>query len=1063
MKTKTIYKNRIATALALALSASSTIAMAQQNDAQSEDEGVEVIEVKGLRGSLIKAQDLKREGNTFLDGISAEDIGALPDRSVLEAMQRIPGVSIERFAAANDPDHFGIEGSGAVIRGMTQTRSEFNGRDTFSANSSRGLSFQDVPPELMGSVLIYKNQSADMIEGGIGGTVNLNTRKPFDQDGRVIAFTVDATYTDFADETSPTGSFLFSDSWNTEQGKFGLLTNVAYSKLTSRSDGLQSEIFLPRDNIVEGSTVYMPNGGNMNTQIQERERQGFTLVGQWESQDRTMLVTGQFLRSDASLAWAERTISFQTNMYEDDGVSIRDESFPLDGFPAFEFDDNGAFQSGTLTHTSLGGWRSNGADNDRVPQAADWSGNPVPQFGNTWQNSSRIKDQQTVVDDYSLNLKWRPNDTWSHEFDVQHINAKTDDTDFTIFLGTHANQYLDFSGDAPSIAFLEPWNGQAAGNGREGNENFFQDKSSYYWRSAMDHIEDSDGDESALRWDTKYTFDDGYLTSVKFGARYAKRQQTVKFSAYSWQPLGAIFSGDPDGNGFAGAWLDLPEHASLVNDVEEVYWDDHFRGGHVTIPGQGYTYHPSFDLVRDYANAGSRLANASSDWEPLADRPRQQLGVDSNGNAIFEEFDGPFRPNEVNDFSETNTAAYVRIDFESYDWKYPISGNVGLRYIRLERETSGYISFPNLEIKPLSFFDNGTRTPEEIQEEYAKQTNLFLPQDDLDFGNYATRFITNTTSDDYVLPSFNVKAELSDDLILRFAASKALAYPNTGDIKSFVSINNQNAAVVRDGDGEDAQIVSADITAWTGNSANPNLQPMRSTQFDLGLEWYFDEGSSLTGTIFLKDLKDFWVTGGVDESYTNNGVTNTVTVQKPINTDEGEMQGFELAYQQFFGQLPEPFNHLGVQANYSYISASGVPNSNLFTTDPDGQPKDGPTQLAFESLPLAGQSKHTANFVVMYEDDKISTRLAYNWRSEYLITARDVVAPHRPVYGEDAGYLDGSFYYTLSENIKVGIQGVNLLDTITKTSMQVDESGTRYGRSWFKSDRRFSLVLQGSF
>ena len=89
-----------------------------------------------MRANLLSAQNFKRNADTFVDGITADDIGSLPDRSVLEAMQRLPGVSIERFAAADDPDHFSSEGSGAVVRGMTQTRSEFNGRDSFTADSA---------------------------------------------------------------------------------------------------------------------------------------------------------------------------------------------------------------------------------------------------------------------------------------------------------------------------------------------------------------------------------------------------------------------------------------------------------------------------------------------------------------------------------------------------------------------------------------------------------------------------------------------------------------------------------------------------------------------------------------------------------------------------------------------------------------------------------------------------------------------------------------------------------------------------------------------------------------
>ncbi|GAB2704055.1 TonB-dependent receptor plug domain-containing protein [Aliiglaciecola aliphaticivorans] len=188
--------NKSMIALAIMGFSSQSFAQDVQPSPAAEDTDVEIINVRGVRSSVIRAQELKREADTFVDAITASDIGALPDRSVLEAMQRIPGISIERFAAANDPDHFGVEGSGAVIRGMSATRSEFNGRDSFTANSGRGLSFQDVPPELMGSVRVYKNQSADLIEGGIGGTVSLHTRLPFDSDERIVAVSADLTYSD---------------------------------------------------------------------------------------------------------------------------------------------------------------------------------------------------------------------------------------------------------------------------------------------------------------------------------------------------------------------------------------------------------------------------------------------------------------------------------------------------------------------------------------------------------------------------------------------------------------------------------------------------------------------------------------------------------------------------------------------------------------------------------------------------------------------------------------------------------------------------------------------------
>ncbi|RZM31905.1 MAG: TonB-dependent receptor, partial [Sphingomonas sp.] len=164
---------------------------AQADDAVSPDD----IVVTGIRQSLANAQNIKRNSDTVVDAITAQDIGALPDRSVTEALQRVPGVSINRFAGNNDPDHFSVEGSGVNVRGLNFVRSEFNGRDTFSAGiGGQAINFADVPSEMLGSVEVYKNATADLIEGGLAGTVNLNTRKPFDNKGFHIGGGVEANY-----------------------------------------------------------------------------------------------------------------------------------------------------------------------------------------------------------------------------------------------------------------------------------------------------------------------------------------------------------------------------------------------------------------------------------------------------------------------------------------------------------------------------------------------------------------------------------------------------------------------------------------------------------------------------------------------------------------------------------------------------------------------------------------------------------------------------------------------------------------------------------------------------
>ena len=156
----------VLSALGLLTHASATLAQEAEPQTTEDEETVEVIQVSGMRSSIITATEAKMSSDKIMDGISALDIGALPDRSVTETLQRVPGVAIDRYMTQGDPEHFSVEGNGVIVRGLTQVRSELNGRSTFSANGGRTLSFGDVPPELLSAVNVYKSPSADQIEGG---------------------------------------------------------------------------------------------------------------------------------------------------------------------------------------------------------------------------------------------------------------------------------------------------------------------------------------------------------------------------------------------------------------------------------------------------------------------------------------------------------------------------------------------------------------------------------------------------------------------------------------------------------------------------------------------------------------------------------------------------------------------------------------------------------------------------------------------------------------------------------------------------------------------------------
>src|ERR1051325_9867903 len=185
--------------------------------------------ITGQRSALRTSQQIKKNADSVVDSITATDIGAFPDKSVAEALQRVPGITVNRFAATSDTAHFSAEPSGVIIRGLPQVRSEFNGRDTFSANSSRGLSWTDITPELLQGVDVYKNHTADMIEGGIAGTVDLRTRRPLDATGQLIQLGVRANYGDLDKKWTPDINGYYSNHWKTGIGELGIMANLAYS------------------------------------------------------------------------------------------------------------------------------------------------------------------------------------------------------------------------------------------------------------------------------------------------------------------------------------------------------------------------------------------------------------------------------------------------------------------------------------------------------------------------------------------------------------------------------------------------------------------------------------------------------------------------------------------------------------------------------------------------------------------------------------------------------------------------------------------------------------------
>jgi len=161
MRFKTTRTLALLSASGLALFAAG---LAQAQQATQDNTDIQEVVVTGNRAAIQNALETKRNAEEIVDSISAVDIGALPDRSVTEALQRVPGISIGRTDEPRDIDRLNVEGSGVQIRGLSWVRTELNGRDTFGAKNGRSLGWEDVTPELAAGVDVYKNPSADIVE-----------------------------------------------------------------------------------------------------------------------------------------------------------------------------------------------------------------------------------------------------------------------------------------------------------------------------------------------------------------------------------------------------------------------------------------------------------------------------------------------------------------------------------------------------------------------------------------------------------------------------------------------------------------------------------------------------------------------------------------------------------------------------------------------------------------------------------------------------------------------------------------------------------------------------------
>ncbi|MCJ2181272.1 TonB-dependent receptor [Novosphingobium sp. 1949] len=201
-------------------------APSETKDTASQDLTPEEIEnlivVSGLRKSLETSQAIKRDSDAIVDAIVAQDIGKLPDDTAAESIARIAGVQVTRY---------GDEANGVLIRGLPDIATSYNGREIFTAELRR-VQLQDFPAQALAGIEVYKSGTADIIEPGLAGLVNVRTRRPFDFKRMVLAGGLRGTYNDQSRKFDPSGNILFSDRWQLGDGEIGILLNATFAQST---------------------------------------------------------------------------------------------------------------------------------------------------------------------------------------------------------------------------------------------------------------------------------------------------------------------------------------------------------------------------------------------------------------------------------------------------------------------------------------------------------------------------------------------------------------------------------------------------------------------------------------------------------------------------------------------------------------------------------------------------------------------------------------------------------------------------------------------------------------
>jgi iron complex outermembrane receptor protein len=597
------------------------------------DEAIEEITAYGVRRSLDNAADIKRNSDTIVDAITAEDIGLFSDNNIAEALQRVPGVQLERSDG---------EGSRISIRGLGPrfVRTTLNGRTALSSpggengTDARGFSFGLIPSEVITRATVHKSSQAMDVEGGIGGLVNLETTRPLDfaidqEQDFYIGGAARGTLNDLEDQGSGRGSIFLNSKVN---DKFGVFFAASIEQRDYVSQNVETQDFDVVDfHILEGTPL---NGQPMTEAICD----GLGLT--WRTED-----DAQTNRPGLACDFEGGVFDGYRNQYY---VNERDRKDIT-----INFDDADQFSDGSVTSFSF----LNHTERDRSREKyvnghlQNWRDGDIDVGGINlkWSN-----DDWTVAADfgYASQTQERLQYSMQGELDYSYINDPARfpnwDRDRSEPVDPYGvNGSFSILSGIPIISFVDV-NGVPLDSNSLDDIIFFRDRQGLYLE---------DNEEKSFRLDFENELDDrgdgdlySFFNNVKFGFVYREREGfRDQLRTETLAPTGNE-RGDQ-------TYADIALAPYGMNTVTGFMPD-------INVPGFNNTFvTPDLD---GWVAADPTGTFAKSPWEGIS------------------------RLDQNYDIYEDITAAYLQLGF-SGEGRFPYRGNIGIRYADTEQSSTGYV------------------------------------------------------------------------------------------------------------------------------------------------------------------------------------------------------------------------------------------------------------------------------------------------------------------------------------------------------------------------------------